>query len=260
MHGDFLRSNKSTVCLPPPVSAIPAPPLSQKMLKIIALSCAFLFIMAVYESLEYLLCYNDEKAESSKIRKLVTRAHRLARNAMRPELSSQNSISESTGLLTEEIPMQTLSTEDQTSRSNDSRSEMPTNSRLYMSGVDGSHFGASVESSHIEPRNNSQSEAETSLDTALTVQSGSNNPVSKSRSSNIFNKIKSAIFSKKNKTTRYVPLETCDSSDSEETVIFKPDQEILMCESELQEPINPDSSVSGQASVETDQVVKSQSS
>ena len=34
--------------------------------------------MAVYESLEYLLCYNDEKAEQSKMTKLWRRAQALA--------------------------------------------------------------------------------------------------------------------------------------------------------------------------------------
>ena len=265
MHGDFLKNNRSTVCLPPPISAIPAAPLSQKTLKIIALSCAFLFVMAVYESLEYLLCYNEEKAESSKIRKLVTRAHRLARNALGPELNSQNSISESTGLLAEDIPMQTLSSEGHGSRSDElrsenQRSEIPDNSRSYRSSIDESHFGASTVSSHIEPINNIQLEAEASLDTALSVQSSLENSVSKSRSSSIFDKIKSAIFSKKNNARKYVPLETCDNSDSEETVIFERNSETVTCESEVQALTNLDPSVPGQALDDTDHIVNSQSS
>ena len=220
--------------------------------------------MAVYESLEYLLCYNEEKAESSKIRKLVTRAHRLARNALGPELNSQNSISESTGLLAEEIPLQTLSS-GLGSRSDDSRSEnlsseIPENSRLYRSSFDESHFGASIVSSHIESRNNSHIEAETSLDTALNVQESSENPVSKPQSSSIFNKITSAIFSKKNNARKYVPLETCDNSDSEETVIFQRNSETVTCESELQALTNPDPSAPGQALDDTDHIVNSQSS
>ena len=260
MHGGLLQNNKSTVCLPPPISAIPAIPLSQKTLKILTLSCAFLFVMAVYESLEYLFCYNEEKAESSKIRKLVTRAHRLARNALSSDISPQNSISESTGLLTEEIPMQTLSSEGQMSKSE--RSE---NLRSYRSSIDESHFGASSLSSHVESRNDIEVEVETSLDTSLPVHNRSDNPVSssdhrKSHSSSIFGKITSAIFSNKKNTRKYVPLETCDNSDPEEAVIFQRNSEMTACENKAQVLTNSDSSVQRQAFVDTDQLVNSQSS
>lgn len=207
--------------------------------------------MAIYESLEYLFCYNEEKTETSKLRKLVTRAHRLARNALGSDTDNRNNISESTGLLTEEIPMQMLSSEGQGSRLENPRSE---NTRSYRSNADESHHGASSVSGHEETLGNSiEVEAETSLDTALLVQchtdsSKSSGQCEKSRTSSIVDRVINAIFPKK-KSLKYIPLETCDNSDSEETVIFQQNNDpVVVNTNSEQVPADIDSSVENQAS------------
>ena len=178
--------------------------------------------MAIYESMEYLFCYNEEKTETSKLRKLVTRAHRLARNALGSEGNTQNNLSESTGLLTEEIPMQTFNSEGQGSGSE--------NSRSYNSSNDESHFDASSISSHVGSRIiNEELEMETNLDSSLPVQhnviASDNQENSSSSSVSVVSKIISAIFPKKRKeSAKYVPLEDCDNSE-EESVIFEKGRE-----------------------------------
>ena len=167
--------------------------------------------MAIYESLEYLFCYNEEKTETSKLRKLVTRAHRLARNALGSDASTRNSVTESTGLLTEEIPMQTFTS------GQGSRSE---NSRSYRSSIE-EGFGSTSTANPME----SNIERETNLDNV----DNSNNTIpvtsanvekSKNSKMSVVGKIINSLFgNKKEKARKYMLLEDCDNS-SEEDVIF----------------------------------------
>ncbi|XP_045207949.2 proprotein convertase subtilisin/kexin type 7-like [Mercenaria mercenaria] len=104
LHGGFLNSTGR--CIPPPVTAQPDAIMSVRILKVIAMSGILCFLFAVYESCEYLFCYNDEKKEQSKYMKLLKRAHRLARE----HIYNQPSQTETTGLLSDNIPMQTFRT------------------------------------------------------------------------------------------------------------------------------------------------------
>lgn len=198
--------------------------------------------MAIYESMEYLFCYNEEKTETSKLRKLVTRAHRLARNALGSERNTQSNLTESTGLLTEEIPMQTLNSDGQGSRSE--------NSRSCNSGADEDHFGASSISSHVgSSLVNEDLEMETNLDSSLPVQcnviASGNQENSSSSSVSVVSKIISAIFPKKRKeSAKYIPLEDCDNSE-EESVIFEKGKERERRKSEVYDQ---------QASVQSDEL------
>ena len=74
----------------------------------ICLTGALCFVFAVYETLEYLFCYNDEKKEQSKYMKLFKRAHQLARD----HIYNRPTNTETTGLLSDNIPMQTFHTTD----------------------------------------------------------------------------------------------------------------------------------------------------
>ena len=65
--------------------------------------------MCVYETLEYALCYNDEKKEHRRKLKLAARARQLA-NETQPDSVNSDDITESSRLLQmEEIPMETVS-------------------------------------------------------------------------------------------------------------------------------------------------------
>ena len=78
-------------------------------LQILALVCVFCGIMCVYETLEYALCYNDEKKEHRRKLKLAARARQLA-NETQPDSVNSDDITESSRLLQmEEIPMETVS-------------------------------------------------------------------------------------------------------------------------------------------------------
>ena len=48
------------------------------LLQIIVLICFFCTIATVYESLEYIMCYNEEKRVINRLKRLVAMAHRLA--------------------------------------------------------------------------------------------------------------------------------------------------------------------------------------
>ena len=48
------------------------------LLQIIVLVCFFCVVVTVYESLEYILCYNEEKRVFSRLKRLVAMAQRLA--------------------------------------------------------------------------------------------------------------------------------------------------------------------------------------
>ena len=171
--------------------------------------------MAIYESLEYLFCYDDEKKEASKQRKLTLRAHRLARNVLASELNTQSSISETTGLLTEEIPMQTLNSEGQGSRSGSQCS------RSYRSSIEEGY----VSSQERSGESSLEIEAETNVDnldnsdnTMATIPINSHKSVDTTKS--LANKVISAIFKNRwIKTKKYTLLDNCDNS--EEDVIFE---------------------------------------
>ncbi|XP_071095808.1 proprotein convertase subtilisin/kexin type 7-like [Haliotis cracherodii] len=108
MSGEFLNDSYSLPCMPPPVIAHPDIPMSQKTLKVLVLACVFCLVMTVYESLEYAMCYNDEKKEHRAKMKLAARAQRLANQ--NSDNINPDDVNESTGLLqSEEIPMQTFS-------------------------------------------------------------------------------------------------------------------------------------------------------
>ena len=185
------------------------------MFQFLVLTGAFLLIMAVYESLEYLFCYDDEKKEASKQRKLTLRAHRLARNVLASELNTQSSISETTGLLTEEIPMQTLNSEGQGSRSGSQCS------RSYRSSIEEGY----VSSQERSGESSLEIEAETNVDnldnsdnTMATIPINSHKSVDTTKS--LANKVISAIFKNRwIKTKKYTLLDNCDNS--EEDVIFE---------------------------------------
>ncbi|KAL5020538.1 hypothetical protein ScPMuIL_003430 [Solemya velum] len=107
--GEHLTDSYSLPCPPPPVTAAPDKPVAQKTLKILVLTGVFCIIMGIYESLEYCLCYEEEKKEQRHLLRLHKQAQRL---------SSQNSgdatpdADESARLLSgesqnyEEIPME----------------------------------------------------------------------------------------------------------------------------------------------------------
>ncbi|KAH9510234.1 Proprotein convertase subtilisin/kexin type 7 [Bulinus truncatus] len=77
MSGEFLQNNFSLPCSPPQKFETSYVPVSDKVLKFIILCGAFCFLMAVYESFEYLLCYNEEKKEAARNRRLNQRAQQL---------------------------------------------------------------------------------------------------------------------------------------------------------------------------------------
>ncbi|KAK3581011.1 hypothetical protein CHS0354_013905 [Potamilus streckersoni] len=126
MDGRYLRSNVSTECPPPPVTAQPDAPMSDRTIKILLLVGGFCFFMAVYETFEYILCYGEEKKEHTKLTSLVKRAYYLTKGLLRGE---SNNPSERTGLLAnteereeEEIPMETFSSNYQEQLSDSSQS------------------------------------------------------------------------------------------------------------------------------------------
>ncbi|KAK2185428.1 hypothetical protein NP493_237g03008 [Ridgeia piscesae] len=76
--GKFLYDNFSLPCKPPPVHQSLTIPLSKSTLEIIVLVCFFCVVVTIYESLEYILCYNEEKRVFSRLKRLVVMAQRLA--------------------------------------------------------------------------------------------------------------------------------------------------------------------------------------
>ena len=57
---------------------LPSACTSAFFLQIIVLVCFFCVVVTVYESLEYILCYNEEKRVFSRLKRLVAMAQRLA--------------------------------------------------------------------------------------------------------------------------------------------------------------------------------------
>ncbi|XP_059166219.1 proprotein convertase subtilisin/kexin type 7-like [Physella acuta] len=82
MSGEFLHKNFSLPCQPPQKYAADYVPVSDRILKIILLSGAFCLAMAIYETFEYIFCYNDEKKEARQQRRLSEQARRLASNTL----------------------------------------------------------------------------------------------------------------------------------------------------------------------------------
>ncbi|CAG5131773.1 unnamed protein product [Candidula unifasciata] len=76
MSGYFFNAS-ALPCPPPPRYDSVTTPVSDRILKVLILCGAFCFIMAVYETFEYMLCYNDEKQEAARTRRLVDRAQEL---------------------------------------------------------------------------------------------------------------------------------------------------------------------------------------
>ncbi|XP_005098392.1 proprotein convertase subtilisin/kexin type 7 [Aplysia californica] len=74
MSGDFLNANHSRPCPPAPHVAEKYSPVSQRTLKILILLGSFCLVIGVYETIEYLLCYNEEKKEHAKKMGLTQRA------------------------------------------------------------------------------------------------------------------------------------------------------------------------------------------
>ncbi|CAL1548277.1 unnamed protein product [Lymnaea stagnalis] len=77
MSGEFLSAGMSQACAPAQKYDSPYTPVSDRTLKIIILSGAFCLVMAIYETFEYIFCYDDEKKEAARNRVLARRARRL---------------------------------------------------------------------------------------------------------------------------------------------------------------------------------------
>ncbi|XP_052806356.1 proprotein convertase subtilisin/kexin type 7-like [Mya arenaria] len=99
MHGGNLR--KSMSCSPPPVTARPDTSLSVKTLKVLTVISCFCFLMAIYETFEYIFCYDKEKAEQSRTLTLLKRAHQIAARHLYGD-SSPGDSQEAIGLLSGE--------------------------------------------------------------------------------------------------------------------------------------------------------------
>lgn len=69
----------------------------------IVLTCAFCAVLAVYETFEYLFCYDDEKREHKRLLLLFARAKKESERIMQEESGEQTRL-----LDAEEIPMETL--------------------------------------------------------------------------------------------------------------------------------------------------------
>ncbi|XP_060578568.1 proprotein convertase subtilisin/kexin type 7-like [Ruditapes philippinarum] len=99
LHGGFL--NSTSRCIPPPVTSKPDEIMSVRILKVICMTGALCFLFAVYESFEYLFCYNDEKKEQTKYMKLMKR-----HDWLRAFFKTQQS--ETTDYLNEKISLSTF--------------------------------------------------------------------------------------------------------------------------------------------------------
>lgn len=76
--GQYLNDSYQASCPPPPDIVQVTSPLSEKVLKILILTGVFATFMAVYESLEYLFCYDNEKKEHSRLISLYKQAYSAA--------------------------------------------------------------------------------------------------------------------------------------------------------------------------------------
>ncbi|XP_021341461.1 proprotein convertase subtilisin/kexin type 7-like [Mizuhopecten yessoensis] len=122
MSGEFLNDTYHLPCGDPRVKARPDAPMSEKTLKILALVSAFCLIMAIYESLEYGLCYKEEKKEQKQRKNLRKDAGYMAN---RNRVGGHDS-SETRALLQEEeeIPLDIISS----NQNNSSTSSIHNNS------------------------------------------------------------------------------------------------------------------------------------
>ncbi|KAL8565812.1 hypothetical protein ACOMHN_000781, partial [Nucella lapillus] len=66
MSGEFLGNNVTPPCDPPPVTSPPYIPFSEKTLKILFLASVFCVVFALYETVEYMLCYGEEKRQQAE--------------------------------------------------------------------------------------------------------------------------------------------------------------------------------------------------
>ncbi|GFS18557.1 proprotein convertase subtilisin/kexin type 7 [Elysia marginata] len=82
MTGEFLHQNYNLHCPPPPKYESVYAPVSERVLKIIILSGIFLLVMAIYETFEYIFCYDDEKKEARETIEANRRAARLAQETV----------------------------------------------------------------------------------------------------------------------------------------------------------------------------------
>lgn len=124
MSGEFLNDTFSLPCQEPPVKAKPDVPMSEKTLKILALISVFCLVMAVYETMEYSLCYKEEKKEHSRRKGLMKNAYRTAdRNSSRV---GAHDASETRALLQEEdeIPLDIISSNQSHSSSTSDRDNL----------------------------------------------------------------------------------------------------------------------------------------
>lgn len=119
MSGEFLNDSYSLPCPEPPVKARPDSPMSEKTLKILALFSVFCLVMAIYESLEYALCYKEEKQEQLRRKKLNKHANYLA-NRHRGDSSETRALLQEE----EEIPLDIISS----NQNNSSTSSIHNNS------------------------------------------------------------------------------------------------------------------------------------
>ncbi|BFZ25448.1 hypothetical protein BsWGS_28487 [Bradybaena similaris] len=80
MSGEFLHTSHSPCPQSPRFNPVSLP-VSDRILKVLILCGAFCFIMAIYETFEYMFCYNDEKQEAARSRRLLDRAQELTNTA-----------------------------------------------------------------------------------------------------------------------------------------------------------------------------------
>ncbi|XP_045624519.2 proprotein convertase subtilisin/kexin type 7 [Procambarus clarkii] len=66
VRGEVVHVNRSTLCHPPELRFEPFEPLPERWLKVLVITGFFLMFMAIFNSLEYIFCYNDEKEKFYK--------------------------------------------------------------------------------------------------------------------------------------------------------------------------------------------------
>ncbi|KAG7164227.1 Proprotein convertase subtilisin/kexin type 7-like [Homarus americanus] len=66
VRGEVVHVNRSTLCHPPELRFEPFHPLPERWLKVLVISGFFLMFMAIFNSFEYIFCYNGEKEKFYK--------------------------------------------------------------------------------------------------------------------------------------------------------------------------------------------------
>ncbi|KAK7081334.1 Proprotein convertase subtilisin/kexin type 7 [Halocaridina rubra] len=66
IRGEVIHINRSLLCHPPELHFLPFEPLPERWLKAFIITGFFLLFMAVFNSIEYIFCYNDEKEKFHK--------------------------------------------------------------------------------------------------------------------------------------------------------------------------------------------------